>query len=326
MIKAKKLEKSELVKENLYSYYIHELKISKQNYKNKEELKKKPIEETTIFQTKEKELVFVGGLHTLGPHYYIKFLTNLLNNQNPDIILVEEQKSSNPKRRQENIKNKDKKNWTEVDWLYNWGAEHSVMVYGMEMKSKDYLKPFMEEGGIKLVLFVSVIHRFKNSYITPHDRKLSNLEYYDLAVESTERDLFSNNLRSQLRPFIRHFLKLKRTPEYKELTNKDMIRKVIEEEMIKYVSKGEVADLLDDHEISTPYPFSNKYKTNKIWTKWDVERDYTMIQSCIEELKIYNHVVAVAGSAHIQRFRNFLGDAIKEEFGKINVIKGYPLK
>ncbi len=273
------LEKKIVDQEALYFYYINELQIPRGRYKDKEEAERRmPKEETTVFKTGNKKLIFVGGVHTIGDNNFTQFLGDLLEKEKPKIVLVEERRNKNPSSKLDRIRDKERSKWTEVDWIFNWGAEHLTPVRGMDIRTKDELIPYINHfgstEGTKIGIFQTVLLDFKNPYIADPNKKLSLEEYYDLAVESTERRFNSGTLRH----FKDRFIALKEIEEYRDLSIKDFIKVVFEEEAKKYVSNANVLEILNDDKVKAPYPFEDKYKTNKLWVLWGAARDSAMIE------------------------------------------------
>lgn len=306
---------------NYIPLYNYSLKIRPKRYTH-ESAKNLPFIETTIYQAKNRRLIFVAGIHAYRTektemNSFLNFLKNILTKTSPSIILVESPKSFTLK---ELTKRLDYKLEDEIDYLTKYSLKNNIPISGMDAEFGDIIKICPERHDLdiqKVRVFIEVLKII--AIPGPNNpSKLIGLKGYDSAIDSLVKKVSEPNGPYR---FMLDFLNSQKT----ELTEKSLNKtvKIICQEVIdSYVDGMPIENIVKNaYQLFTPAPFSKLYKINYINALGSSYRNKCMIDNAVRALKYNTSVVAVAGGGHIQTMRAPLAKAIESEFGKVKILK-----
>ncbi|MEM3408499.1 MAG: hypothetical protein QXW80_00370 [Candidatus Micrarchaeia archaeon] len=300
------------ITKELYQYALELRLTKKQRSKNYDPWN----EETTVFKSGNKTLVFVGTVHH-PTKKDISVLKEIIETTKPELLLIE-RAANTPYEKIVSMIQKPSDEWSDMQWATCFAKENSIPIKGMDII--DRFKPFTiagpfwdsKEEGIKAGLLFLAIAYMQNPkrYVV---KELTNEDRFDLAIFDIIQEFMLDSGRFNR---YKHYLlsALKRDSSKPFFIS---LKSCLEKVGAKYISDQSLSGLLKNYvDISQPYPFSTKYKINKIWAWWDAHRNRTMIESCINALKESDSVVAVAGWGHIFVLRDILRKEIEKNFGK----------
>lgn len=277
-------------------------------------------EESTVFTSNGKTLIFIGTRHSANKNK-VKFIKNVIDKTKPDLVLVELPKNASEDKILSFIRQPED-GWKDVNWAIYFANEKSIQIRGMDIE--DRFKPFTnakeiglsKEEGAKLGFLIFALAYMKNPNRTKA-KELKNEDLFDLALFDIIQEFMVPS---------RRFYKYK--PVFLSVIKKqkgrsifESLKQTMERTMSEYASDKPLQTLLEDSiNLSMPYPFSTKYRLNRMIAWWDSHRNLSMINSCIKALSEKDTVLAVAGWAHIYALRDTLKDEIEKNFGSVEMM------
>ncbi|MEM3408151.1 MAG: hypothetical protein QXT40_01385 [Candidatus Micrarchaeia archaeon] len=276
-------------------------------------------EETTVFKSGKKTLVFVGTVHHPTKEG-ISVLKEIIETTKPNMLLIEKPINT-PYEQIVSMIQKNNDKWSDMQWATCFAKENSIKIKGMDII--DRFKPFTSASplwqtkyeGVKAGLLFFAIAYMQN----PKRRAVKELKYadlFDLALFDIIQEFMLGS--GRFNQYKRLFLSSIKKEDSKTIFTS--LKSCLEDVATKYISNEPMPKLLQRYlDISQPYPFVTKYKINKVHAWWDAHRNATMIDSCIDALRETDSVVAVAGWGHIFTLRDVLREELEKRYGKIQM-------
>ncbi len=287
--------------------YRYSIKARLRDYKGKADYETNaPMLESTLYKTKDKTLVFIGGLHIWRfsedkRRVFLNFLKSVIKSTRPGFILVEVDKVVT---RKQIIKKlyAPKNVWTEVEWIAYLANKNNIKIGGMDDQEPNIN---FDDNELKCAVLMYVLRRYNSKYTK--GRNLTDSDHYKLAINNFISDLLVRDVGGLKK---RVLLMDKGNAQLHEL-----IKRINQDAINMYVAKRPIGLLLEELSRTGPYPFSKEYKYNRFLAIIESYRNKSMIEECINKMKKYDVVVALAGVGHIQTIRNLLKKEIETNFG-----------
>ncbi|MDE1868848.1 MAG: hypothetical protein KGH60_02685 [Candidatus Micrarchaeota archaeon] len=299
-----------IYKQSFESSWVKSLRI----YRDKGDADVKiPQNETTIFRSKGKQLVFIAGLHINERTPFVDFIETVIKYAKPQAVLLE-QPSNLSKESLERNKNSRK---SEVQYAILLAEKHGAEIKPMDLSLKEEFTPYLrhaDKDAIKAGILISLMRHYTGlkKYYGKELSTFKDQDFYDQAIMEFIRNIFMGWNGN----FKKAFVDLSENYKGSLL---DRVKKIDQEAIKKYIGPGLTFEsAVDIQNIQAPYPWG-KYELNKIVSWHNAWRNKSMIDTCIKNLKKHRSVVALAGSGHIQECRDFITTEMKKEFGSVEV-------
>lgn len=263
-----------------------------------------------------KRLFLIAADHTNSSGEFIYGLKQIFSMEKPEIVLVEMPKNM-PEEIILSITNGDSRLWNELQWSAKFSRDFGTHIEGLDMSASDRFVVFTKsfgKDGLGLAIYWDVVNFFSNVH---KFGTFTTDDAYLLSKSSViQQFLFPSG---QLSQYSKGLYKLWKESKMNSLNG--ALDKILQDITDRYVEKKPLTDIIDNGKLHVPYPFSKKYKINKVNALIGAHRDFFMIKSILESLNKYDSIIVVVGGGHVMTIKDTLNEQICLKYGKCRTRK-----
>jgi len=259
--------------------------------------------------------VFAGCSHEDGHNKsFVAFLKRVFEVTNPELALIEYD-NKYVKELSERYKTVNKCNFSEKELVFYLGNKYSVDILGMDMPRSKNVGVFTGEidGKAELAIFSWFLILIQQKYSKMLKKKhYSKIQKFDIERDLFLKEIFGNGWLSPLGK------ELKKTCSLKKVKLHECFDMLVFNMYNKYVKKTRrIATVKASLSDSTFLDPAKARRTNigKKLLFWNACREAEMINTCINQLKTHDSIIAIAGNSHVIRARDHLFKELDKDFG-----------